>query len=135
MDAQPEATWGTTTVADYDGDGRLDVAELVGYPSRFELLHNEGARGHYLEVRLTGHRSNRQGIGAVLTLRQSGRPDVSQLLEVTRGTVGTSWAVAHFGLDARTDVDSLTVRWPSGIMQTVTAPQVDQVLTIDEPMQ
>jgi hypothetical protein len=134
--ARPYVTKGATATADYDGDGRLDILEAVGPASALELLHNIGAKGHYLNVRLHGAKSNRDGIGARITLRQSGRPDVSKLLERTRGSIGSSWPVVHFGLGARTDVDGLDVKWPSGVTQTISGPMpVDRMLELTEPSQ
>ncbi|MGH7297227.1 MAG: CRTAC1 family protein, partial [Polyangiaceae bacterium] len=133
--ASPTATWGASATADFDGDGRLDVAELVGYPTRVQLMHNEGPHAHWLEVRLRGHASNRDGIGARVTVQQAGRPDVTKLLERARGSVGQSWPVAHFGLGAQPAVDAVNVVWPSGIKQTVTAPAADQIVSVEEPTQ
>jgi len=39
----------------------------------------------------------------------------------------------HFGLGAHTEVDTLTIRWPSGAVQTLEHVKADQILTITEP--
>ena len=134
LDAIPEVTYGASATADLDGDGRLDIAEAVGnFPQRFQLMHNEGPRAHYLEVRLAGHTSNRDGIGAWITLKQSGRPDAAKYVTRSRGSIGSSWPVTHFGLGSSTDVSELDVSWPSGKSQVVPTPKADQLLVIDEP--
>jgi len=133
VDASPQVAAGVTAAADYDGDGRLDLAETVGEPARFQLMHNVGPGGHWLDVRLRGHASNRDGIGAVVTVKQPSRPDVAKTVERTRGSIGASWAVAHFGLGSGATVDSVVVQWPSGIRQTIAAPATNRLLLVEEP--
>jgi hypothetical protein len=40
---------------------------------------------------------------------------------------------AHFGLGAETKLDFAEIRWPSGIVQRIERPAVDQIMKIDEP--
>ena len=60
-------------IGDYDNDGKMDVlvADSEGGPL---LLHNDAAgAGHWLEVKLTGTKSNRDGIGATVTAKMGSR--------------------------------------------------------------
>ncbi len=133
-DAQPFVIQGAAAIADFDEDGRVDIVESIGYPQRLELLHNLSDVGHWVDVRLVGHASNRDGLGARVSLLQSGLSPQTRLVQRSRGSVGSSWAVAHFGLGTRADVASITVAWPSGKTQTVTPPiDVDGVTRIEEP--
>ncbi len=98
--------------ADFDNDGDIDIL-VTNNGQAPELLRNEGGnRNHWLELRLLGVRSNRDGIGARVKVTASG---VSQVDEVMGGT---SYQAAHdprlhFGLGASGRVDSIDVRWPS----------------------
>lgn len=120
---------------DFDGDGRLDVATVVSAwwlgTNEFRLLHNEGAAGHWLGVRLVGRAPNTQGLGAVVTLTVGGR---AQKRTSGLGGVGISSEVLHFGLGDATKADSLEVRWPGGVVQHVPGPlAADRVIDATQP--
>src|SRR5215467_10605389 len=67
---------------DYDQDGRPDVA-LRNYKQPAQLLHNVGTSGNWLELKLIGTRSNRDAVGAHVTVTSNG---VRQLREVHAGS-------------------------------------------------
>jgi len=118
-------------VGDYDNDGRQDVL-VVDSEGRPLLLHNECANaGHWLSVRLVGTKSNRDGIGALVTAQAGGRR-LLRLCHTDGSYLSASDKRVHFGLGAATQVDSLTVRWPSGLTQTLKALPADRVLTVRE---
>jgi enediyne biosynthesis protein E4 len=101
-------------VGDLDNDGLLD-AVMVAQNGPLVYLHNrtEPARGRSVTLRLEGRKSNRDGVGAVVTLSQGGRTQVRQRLG------GGSYQSAsdpkiHFGLGSRERVESVEVRWPLG---------------------
>jgi hypothetical protein len=101
---------------DLDGDLDLLVTVLDGLPV---LLVNEGTGlGRSLEIELVGRRSNREGIGARLLLEAGGR---TMLREVSRGGsyLSSSDARAHFGLGAARRAESLRVRWPGGLEESI----------------
>src|SRR5207249_393583 len=56
------------SIFDYDQDGQLDVV-LRNYNQPAQLLHNTGGSGHWLELKLTGVHSNRDALGARITLQ------------------------------------------------------------------
>jgi hypothetical protein len=109
-----------SNMADLAGDGRLHLIVANGgfYPG--DLLTTTVHRpkrlpGNYLNVRLVGTRSNRDAIGARLTLRASGR---TQHRLVSGGTgFGCLPYEQHFGLGTATQIEGLEIRWPSGHVQ------------------
>jgi len=119
-----------SAVADYDDDGFPDIAMLPsGGP--LVLLHNGGNGNAWLGVRLEGVKSNREGIGARLTLvTDRGR----QVREVKAGGsyLATSDPRVIFGLGSGARVERLEIAWPSGIRQTVTALPLKQYTIIRE---
>jgi len=133
-DASVEAGFGSAVavhrgcaVADFDADGRSDIVVLVlgGQP---ELWHNETSRGHaWLDVRLTGTRSNRDGIGARVSVNEQVR-----IMTTAAGYASSSHAGVHFGLGNATGPVTVRVEWPSGARQTVEGVRVNQRIEITE---
>jgi hypothetical protein len=116
---------------DFDNDGAIDVA-FVSLNDPPVLLHNEAAAGsRWLGVKLRGTASNRDAIGAKLTLRSGGR-------SLTRWiTGGGSFLGSHdrrvvFGLGPSSGGD-LEIRWPSGKLQSLPALAAGKYHDITEP--
>ena len=120
-------------VGDLDNDGRIDaVVTTNGGPAY--VLHNETiTTNHWLTLSLVGHRSNRDGIGAVIKLITSAGP---QYVTVTPAGsyLSSSDKRAHFGLGTDTSASLIEIRWPSGIIQKLENVHGDQTLTIEEPI-
>ena len=117
---------------DFNGDGCLDLF-VANHGQRARLFQNVCDSGNnWLVVRTAGTQSNRDGIGARITLDTAG---VRQIREISSGgsQMGQNMLAAHFGLGTATLVDSLTIRWPSGRVQTLTDVTVNQRLTVAEP--
>jgi hypothetical protein len=89
--------------------------------------------GHWLEVRLEGTRSNRDGIGAALTL--TGDSGFVQHNHVTTavGYASASDKRVHFGLGSDLTARRIEVRWPSGARQVLENVAADRVLSVREP--
>jgi hypothetical protein len=117
--------------ADYDDDGDMDVL-LTALDEPATLLRNEGpAAGHHLRVRLSGGRSNRDGVGARVTV-VAGQQRWIRERKGGGSYLSASESVLHFGLGSTTRVDRVEVRWPSGTRDVVTGVAVDRVLVIEE---
>jgi enediyne biosynthesis protein E4 len=120
-------------VGDIDNDGRLDAVVTTNDGPAY-VLHNETVTGnHWLSLLLVGHRSNRDGIGAVVKVNTSGGPQYVTV--TTAGSyLSSSDKRAHFGLGADTVVKSIEIHWPSGIIQRMNDVRADQILTVEEPV-
>ncbi len=117
--------------ADYDNDGDIDVL-VTNNGQEPQLLRNDGGnRNHWLELQLTGVRSNRDGAGARVRLTAGGVTVVDEC----KG--GMSYQSAHdrrlhFGLGDVARADVIQVRWPSGVVDRLTNVAVDRVVVLQE---
>ncbi len=117
--------------ADYDGDGDLDILVTTN-DGPAKLLRNDGGNAHnYLRVRLLGKQSNRDGLGAQVTLvSESGRQ--VQLVRGGSSYCSQSETVATFGLGRDSFVKRLEVRWPSGTVDNLTDLEPNRTILIKE---
>ncbi|HEY3704387.1 MAG TPA: CRTAC1 family protein [Terracidiphilus sp.] len=116
---------------DYDNDGRMD-AFVVNLGARGTLVHNvSAATGHWVDVKLKGTKSNRDGIGAKVEVFAGGKHWLAERVGGS-GYLSQNDGRLHFGLGAASAVDKVVVHWPSGTEQTVEKPALDRVITIEE---
>jgi enediyne biosynthesis protein E4 len=120
-------------IGDIDNDGRLD-AVVTTNDGPVYILHNETPTlNHWLTLKLIGHKSNRDAIGAevkLVTVKGSQFATVS-----TAGSyLSSSDKRVHFGLGTESVAQSIEIRWPSGILQTLKNIGCDQILQVDEPL-
>jgi hypothetical protein len=119
-------------VGDIDNDGRLDaVVSENGGPAHV-LMNRTQTGNHWIGFKLVGHRSNRDGIGAVIKIETAAGP---QWYTITTSSsyLSSGDVRAHFGLGKDDMVKSAEIRWPSGIVQTLRDLKGDRYLTVDEP--
>ena len=120
-------------IGDLDNDGRLDAVVTTNDGPAY-VLHNETVSGnHWLLLRLVGHKSNRDAIGASVKLVTASGQQFATV--TTAGSyLSSSDKRVHFGLGKENGAESLEIRWPSGIVQTLKNIPADQILQIDEPI-
>jgi enediyne biosynthesis protein E4 len=100
-------------IGDLDNDGRMD-ALVVNQNEPLVYLHNRTEKpGHFIRFSLEGTKSNRDGVGARVTITAGGRRRMAERIG------GGSYQSAndprlHFGLGEAGMVESVEVRWPSG---------------------
>ena len=119
-----------TAIADLDNDGDLDVV-VACLDAKPLVLRNDGAPGHWLMFRTVGRKSNRDGIGARITVRTGA---LSQVWEVRRtvGIYSASDPRAHFGLGEAARADVVRVEWPSGKVHEFRSVPADRHYRVDE---
>ncbi|MXY99829.1 CRTAC1 family protein [Candidatus Poribacteria bacterium] len=116
---------------DIDNDGDMDivVSNLKDTPT---VLRNDGGNAsQWLQVKLIGTHCNRDAIGARVVLVSG---DVTQTREVKSGSgyLSQNGLRLHFGLGNATRVETLTVRWVCGKVQTLQDIETNRVLVISE---
>jgi hypothetical protein len=118
------------SVFDYDQDGWVDVL-LRNYEQPAQLLRNSGGEAHWVELKLVGTRSNRDAVGARVTLVAGGRRQ-SREVHAGSGYLSGSSLVQHFGLGGATRIDSIEVAWPSGERSRLRDVPADRQLVLVE---
>jgi hypothetical protein len=119
--------------ADFDNDGRLDaVVSNVNGPAR--LFHNVSAStGHWLALKLTGTRSNRDGIGAKVEVTLLSGRKLYNHCTTSVGYASSSEPLVRFGLGQEAVAKLIEIHWPSGQVQQLHDVKPDQVLKVREP--
>ncbi len=116
---------------DYDNDGDIDgyIVNLDG-PGVF-LRNNRGNQNNWITIQLVGTESNRDGIGAIVSVSADGKKQVG-LRRSTTGYLSQNDHRLHFGLAKASQVNAIEVRWPSGKIQQMENVQANQIITIKE---
>jgi len=120
-----------TAFGDIDNDGDVDIV-VNDLDSAPQLLRNEGGnKNNWILVKTIGTKSNRNGIGARVKVVSG---DLIQVDEVRSGGsyISQNDLRLHFGLEKRTSVDLIQVRWPSGAVDTLTNVSVNKIVTVKE---
>jgi hypothetical protein len=132
-----EASISRSTVSfDYDNDGDLDLI-VTNYNGKLFFyenteIENQPTNGtSWSEIKLIGTSSNRDAFGAKLELMTD---NGLQLSRFHQGSLYQSQSIlpVHFGLSGATKINSLTINWPSGIVEVYNDLPVNQLIEIIE---
>jgi len=133
-DALEENGYGTgAAFGDFDGDGRLELVvahgESVGQPLTY--FHAPANGHHWLRV-LPLTLQGAPARGATVSLVAGGRTQL-RVIDAGSGYLCQMEPVAHFGLGALTEVESLIVTWPDGAVLQLDNVAIDQTLKVSRP--
>jgi len=119
-------------LADIDQDGRLEVILKNRNAPQLRILHNAMKDiGQSISFRLRGHKSNRDAIGAALTV-EAGATRQTKYLQAGSGFLAQHSKELFFGLGNHEGSIRATIQWPSGITQVVDQVPVNHRLEIEE---
>ncbi|HEU0119149.1 MAG TPA: CRTAC1 family protein [Bryobacteraceae bacterium] len=117
---------------DWNNDGLIDIAVNCNNGPGL-LLQNQGGSGnHWLMIDTVGTKSNRDGIGARLTLTAESGAKQYAIVSTAGSYQSSSDKRVHFGLGSERRARRLEIHWPSGIVQQLDNIDADQVLKVKE---
>lgn len=118
-------------LADFDGDGRIDVV-VSSLDANAELWMNRSPNaGHWLDIALRGTKSNRDGLGArIKVITRAGVQYNHQTSSVCYAS--SSLGPVHFGLGSESKAEKVEITWPSGMVQTLENVDADRILNVTE---
>jgi hypothetical protein len=114
-------------------DGRIDAVVSTNDGPAY-VIHNETKTdNHWLTLRLIGHKSNHDAIGAAVKVVTS---KGAQYATVTTASsyLSSSDKRVHFALGADAAAQTIEIRWPSGMRQVLKDVRGGQILPVDEPV-
>ena len=118
------------SMADIDADGDLDLI-LFSSGGRPRLLRNDQKSGHHwLRVRLTGTKCNKDAIGATVELTLMDNSVLTRTVIPTRSYQSQVELPVTFGLGQNKVVKKITIRWPGGSVQELPHEGIDQQIDV-----
>jgi hexokinase len=116
---------------DLDNDGRVDAVVTTNDGPAYVIRNETSTHNHWLTLKLIGHKSNRDGIGAAVKIVTANGARY-ETVTTASSYLSSSDKRVHFGLGAETSVQAIEIRWPSGIVQTLKNVHADQTVNVDE---
>ncbi len=121
----------SNAVGDFNNDGYCDMVVLNKVPFNSQLWENTGGSNNWLKVGLQGTASNRDGVGAWIDVYANGM-SYSRYTHCGIGYLAQNSGTEILGLGNNTTIDSVIVRWPSGIEDRFTNVSTNQKIMVIE---
>jgi hypothetical protein len=119
--------------ADLNNDGFVDIVVTSLNQKPRILLNSADSGDHWLLIQATGRKSNRDAIGTKFKVTTPSGRTLYNHVTTSVGFLSSSDHRVHFGLGSEISADSIEVRWPSGVLQTLKKVRADQILKVEEP--
>jgi hypothetical protein len=108
-------------LGDFDNDGRIDMVQTNADQNSLFYHNTTQPESNWVELKLVGTKSNRDAIGARVTLK-AGSTRLIREVNGGNGYSSQSMKRLHFGLGNARKIDSLEIRWPGGLIQKADVP-------------
>lgn len=117
---------------DFDNDGDLDLLMTTNNGPARILRNDNGNQNDLLRVRTVGVKSNRDGIGASVTLKYADGTKLYGMVKTGSSYCSQSELPLTFGLGKAEQTMRLEIAWPSGEVDAIAGVKANQSLTIQE---
>lgn len=112
-------------IGDLNNDGFLDVQ------FNNQVFYNVPNANNWIKIKLQGIQSNRNGIGARIEIYGAFGKQIREI-KSGNGFSHQSTLNAHFGIGTETAITQIIIRWPSGIVDTITNPTINNATLVVE---
>jgi hypothetical protein len=119
-------------VADYDNDGKLDVAISSVGRAPVLLRNTTASSGNWITIKAQGTKSNRFGLGATVRIQTAAGVQIREINN-TASYQSANDIRLHAGVGAANMIQQIDITWPSGAKQTLKDVAVNQILVVKEP--
>lgn len=122
----------TTCTADFNNDGKMDITVCNEGSTSFKLWYNNSQNSNnQVQVVLKGTSSNSQGVGSWIEV-EAGADTYTRFTHAGIGYISQEGYKHHVGIGTHSSITKITVKWPSGILDVINNPPINQCLEIEE---
>ncbi len=129
---QPLGVHRAAVFGDIDNDGDLDILVTQNNGPARLLLNQAGSPRPWLEVKLEGVKSNRDGIGAKVTVLRAGQPPLVRRAHTDGSYLSSNDVRVHFGLASQPDIEAVVVEWPDGSKEQWTGVRAGRMIRLKQ---
>jgi hypothetical protein len=118
--------------ADYDNDGDPDILVTSNGGPAYLLRNDGGNQNRFIKIKTAGGKSNRDGIGAKITVYPVGGAKRWQMVRSGSSYCSQSELPVIFGLGTAEQIERVEIEWPSGKVDKLTNVAVNQLHIVKE---